>query len=868
MTVLRGTGIEFESHFPFAAISELLGPLRDRMDELVAAQQDAVRALLGEAGRPGIDAFALAGGTLALLTSTAAARPVLVLIDDAQWLDEASAAVLSFVCRRLGRDAVAVLVSSRETGGIPGSWPVIRVHGLDPDTARELLDETAPTPVVASVAAQLAEQTMGNPLALIELAEELTPAQLGGRAPLPDPLPLGARGVISFGQRLARLAPETREALVILAAAGPAPNSVVQAALGRAGLGVHDLEAAEAAGVLHMRESMPRFVHPLVRAAAFASVAPATRRLAHRRLAEVTTDVERRAWHLAEATLGPSEAVALALEAAAEVASTRGGAVTSAPLLARAAEVSPEGAARSRRLLRAGEALLLAGQNGLAASVVDQALAADLERSQRAEALVLQGRIAQWATDAIPSRALQASYDGLKALGDQRAVIIGLLLARSVSMLGHAGPPVAVTTELVDIVAPDSPMMLSARLGHAASSLIAGDPRPLDDLPDELLEGVVTSSATTELNVVWDFLAQLWNWSDRHDEALGLLRRQVDTATQLSALTFLPYALTVLADVEIKVGDLSRARAAADRAVDLGTAGGLPGLTAFADAMRARVAAIEGDVRTCEAAGRAALATLPLPVPSALDMYINGAWGLSALGQGKARNAVEHLERNVELRDRFGAVLPVLVGWEGDYVQALAATGRRELAADALAVLEAESEQTHSRWGRGVARRGRALLDPDRARDALREAIELQHDYPFERARSLLVLGEHLRKRGAARAGRAELESAAELFRGCGATPWAEQADAALRATGVHRQRHGEEPRLTPQELQVALAIVDGATNKEAAAGLFLSTKTIEYHLGKAFQKLGVSNRTQLARVLRTTATETERSSSAPRAPR
>jgi ATP/maltotriose-dependent transcriptional regulator MalT len=385
---------------------------------------------------------------------------------------------------------------------------------------------------------------------------------------------------------------------------------------------------------------------------------------------------------------------------------------------------------------------------------------------------------------------------------------------------------------------------------RAVTALISGDPGYVASLDEQLTAAPPPDGGDDDLLAT--NVAQLYHWTDRLDDALAVIERILFTADGLSALTLMPMPLTIMAEVQWKRGEFARARAAAERAIELCRECQASGIEGYASAVRARVAAAEGDEAGARANAEAAVAARVLTGQGVFDIYVNCALGLLELGMGRHRAALDHLDRNVELWAQTQAVLPTLVPWQADHVQVLLAVGEHARASAALEQLEDASERSHSRWGRSVALRCRAMLEPKRAAELCHEAIRLQGSFPFERARTLLVLGDHERRAQHVGLARRAFDSAAEIFSRCGARPWLERADSMLRSTGVRRSRLRTAPTpLTEQELQVALLIADGATNKQAAAALFLSTKTVEYHLGKAFRKLGVQNRTQLARHVR-----------------
>ncbi len=594
------------------------------------------------------------------------------------------------------------------------------------------------------------------------------------------------------------------------------------------------------------------FAHPLLRATAYAQAGPVEQRRAHAILAEALgDDVEQRAWHLAEAALGPSEDVAAALEQAAARAAERGGKAGAARAFTRAAALAPPGRARWDRLLVASHASYLAGRWDDAVTQLGEVLSAPLDRELRSRALVLQAQQATWGADfAQAAVTLRAGFEELVDLGDPNAIAVGLQLAGVLVNSGHLAEMRAATSRLLEVVLPDHPLLEAVKVYDAIACLFTGALWP-HDLGIERVALLSAQVAPEDLAFWAPTMALFFYWTERVDGSVALLERQLETIRSLSAASLLPFPLLLLSDAHLRRGDLVRAKAEVDQAISLCVDGQLVGLVGMVEAFRAVIAGVEGDDARCaahtSAADAVAMRTQQIPV----SMFANTGRGVLALSRGHPEAALKPFRANVELAHRAGLVLPTVARWQGDYVHALVATGQLGEARAALEELEDANARTGTRWGRGVALRGRALLEPASAEEQLREAMALQADEPYELGRSLLVLGEHLRRSGRMTEARDRLAEAVDVLQNSGARPWADRADAALRATGVHRARRsmaGES--LTERELQVALAVADGATNRQAASALFMSEKTVEYHLAKVFRKLGVHNRTQLARAI------------------
>ena len=387
-----------------------------------------------------------------------------------------------------------------------------------------------------------------------------------------------------------------------------------------------------------------------------------------------------------------------------------------------------------------------------------------------------------------------------------------------------------------------------ADVQHALVALIAGERHPVERLDDSAVEAVARGRPPRDAALVTRSVVALWDLTGRSGPALALVQHLVDVARASVDPSVLAVPLEMAGRLLLGRGEVASAQARLGEALgayDLSAPSTFPGTT---HAARALLAAQMGHRPACMSEAQRALDPSCTIERTWIEMHVNRALGLLALGEGRFDLAVDHLDKNRMLAAAARVVLPTAVRWEGDFLLALIGAGHRHQAWQALDELEDASERTRSTWGWSVSLRARALLEPARAEAAVRDAIALQADLPFEQACSRLVLGEHLRRSGRMRDARVELTTAARLFAACAALRWRDRAESGLRATGVRRAPRGADRReLTEQERQVALAVTGGATNREAAASLFLSEKTVEYHLGKVFRKLGVANRTQLA---------------------
>ncbi|MET0189415.1 MAG: AAA family ATPase [Pseudonocardia sediminis] len=851
--VLRALGVQGEADLPLAGLDELLRPLAADAGDLPPAQRAAVRTLL-DGGGGAADRYALGVATLGLLARAAEDRPLLVVLDDVHWLDDVSGAVLSFALRRLGADAVAVLLAGRTSPRRPldGPWPRLHVGGLDTEDAHALLG-SATAPAVRDV---LHTVTGGNPLALLELAQALTAEQLAGWAELPDPLPLSDRGTAAFGWRLTELPDRTRRALVVVAAAGPGSAGLIDPALRARGLAVSDLEPAERAGLLEIRSGQPRFPHPLVRAATFADASGPQRRAAHRALADagVGGDVQRHALHLAAGTVGASEDVAAALERAAEAAEHRGGPAAGAAARTWAARLSPDGPEIDGRRLAAAEACLLAGRRADAGALVEELITAGRERETRWRALALQASIALWSGEhRDPAPAMRGALEALAGPAPDLAALVSVQLGTVLTGLGLLSRSSEVTARarLLDITDPVIRYLVEHR--HAATAVWAGDTGAFADA-DRTFPYTRLAGAARERFPMHDvLLPQTLMLVERFAEAGSLIEADVAGARAGAAPHRLPLPLLHRAGLGYFTGDLLRVRADLDEVDDINRQVGPGGLSGYTWSLQARAASVAGDRAATVRHATEALAVGEQIGQQPVVLHARHALGLLELTHGRPADAVGHLDRCRDIALANGLGNPLAAPWQADHVEALHLAGRESEALAALDELDATAARTGSRWARGAAARCRALAGGvARDRDALYEAAARdQHDLPLERGRTLLAQGTALRRERRVREAREILTDAAGQLDRAGAPAWAARARSELRAAGVRSvTAPSTHPALTGQELRVCLAVADGATNREVAASLFVSPKTVEHHLGRAFGKLGVTNRAQLARLV------------------
>ncbi|MFD1932930.1 MULTISPECIES: ATP-binding protein [Nonomuraea] len=811
LRVLRATGTESEAGLAFAALHQLLRPVTAELDALPEPQRDAVAGALGLAAARSDDRFLVAAGVLSLLIEAAEPGGLLVVVDDFQWIDQASADALLFAARRLGSERIAMLLAVRGEARTPG-LPELPLRGLDQDSAVTLLAERAEP--AREVVARLVELTGGNPLALHETVELLTPAQLAGTAPLPEPLPVGA-GI--FGEQVRRLPEDTRHLLLVAALEGRGDLDVV---LKAADTAEPALRPAESAGLISV-DSAIRFRHPLVRSAVCAESSAMRRREVHRALAVQVADPDRRAWHRAAATVGQDEEVAAELGASAERAKARGGYADAATALVRAAELTPDRERRAVRLAAAATSAWLGGRPGQAESCLAEARSL----ADRPEFAQLRGRFELNSGDAAEALRILSSGDTLEMLADasEAASYVGDVEALvAIGRRAEAFPP----SFLRDAVAGIGAMLGGER-----------------DKGALLLRGAL--GRTGELHDAAQFLwaSAAASYLGEADVSVELVARAGRAARVSGMVGQLPVVLEFVATAERIEGRFAHSAAIAEEGLELAREAGYTNSVAAHLANLAAVAALQGREDDC---ARFANEALAIAIPHRVGLRASTArYALGLLDLGMGRHAAAH--------DRFTALAatghPTAV-WRStpDRVEAAVRCGELDAARAAFAAYERWSADARTQEARALLARCRALTGDDAAFD---EAMNL-HPEGFERARTALLYGERLRRLHRPGDARPHLRYAMETFERAGAGPWARRAGDELRAAGEARARPERDVlgALTPQELRIAKLVAAGASSKEVAAQLFLSPRTVEYHLYKIYPKLGVGSRTELALVV------------------
>jgi DNA-binding NarL/FixJ family response regulator len=861
---LRVRGVESEAALDHAGLLQLLTPVRHHLDGVPNPQRRALEAAVGWGPRAATDdRFLVAAGTLSLLATAAETAPVVVMVDDLHWLDPGSATAVLFAARRLVHDGVAVLLATRH-GSPPGTsldgLDHLTIDGLDIRDAAALLPPgTAPT-----VVSRLVEATHGNPLALIETAERLTPAQRRGAAALPDPLPTGGRLEAVYEPVLASLPAASRYAVLLAAASRDSAADPVVVSL-RAQH--HDPEVAlgdaERRGVLLREPGVVRFRHPLLRTAAWATATPAERRAAHAALAAALPDSRWRAriWHLAEAATAPNDALAAELEALADENRSRLGHAAASAALERAARLSDDPALAADRLAAAIEDAALSGDVDKARDLAEQLLNSDADHRARGRALASLGTL-EHSTGSVP-RAAQLLAEAAGHTDGRLRVRVLAELAIAYHRLGDYQALAAVGDELAAVADRDDPhQRFLSDWVRGATALVRGNhdvgrtlltqavdlyqahPALRDD-PRHLLPAVLSTG----------FL-------DLPPDRVRLFEDRLVHARTLGALAVLVPVLAMFAyGRSERLGDHTGAFADAGEAVELGTELGFVADVAPAVEMLAWQHAARGvhdDARTeLDRAARLVQQAGTAPVAAHLAL----ARAFCAHCRDDLDEVIAVLEPRLDFDEGRGAMGEVL-GVAPLLIEAYVALGRTNDAAR-LADRFAAIPEPDGRTQALIARCRALTADDDTSAVAAFRAALAAHtsasDAPFELARTELLFGARLRRIGQRVAARDHLRRARDRFIAMDLTLWVQRATAELAATGETarpRRRTSEEP-LTSQETRVAILVGQGLTNREVAAALFVSPKTVEYHLSNVYRKRGLRSRSELARAMATNPTTT-----------
>jgi DNA-binding CsgD family transcriptional regulator len=851
-------GVETEVELPYAALHRALAPYLQLVEALPVPQRDALQIIFGQKIGAAPDPFLVGLATLTLIADAAAASALVWITDDAHWIDRSSLRTLAFVARRLLAEGVVMLFCVRDGFELPelAGLPTLQLGGLEPAEALALV-HTTEAEIEASVARRVISESEGNPLALVEFSRGLAPSELAGDRSLPEPLALTGRLESLFSQRIHEL-PAAAQSFLLVAAAEPAGDAeLLRDATDRLGVSASEIRPADLAAFLVLQPEL-RFRHPLIRSAVYSSVSVARRREAHAALAQVFAserDGDRRAWHLAGAATGPNERVADELERVAQTARARGGYAAEARFLSWSAELSPDGECGAARALASVEASLAAGETQRALSSLN--LLAPFARSDlRARAVSAQGKTVFAMARFEEARVLLIEAAEALVDADPEAVRSAWLnaLYAAVTACGPADLSAFMTTARQASAAQtgrpggDS---LTARLLAGFMALVNGDFFDATCLLGQALalpaqEGFDTSMSGLEPWLTLYASAEILDLSRGREP----LHRMVMRDRAAGALPSLGNALASLMNLEARSGHLGRADQLAAETAEVHRAFNAdPRILDFMTHFQVAVRADDPDARSRINGLRDVTAAAGF---GAAELGCLTSLTILYIGRGEYPAALQAGQIAECSRTPLSSLLSL-----PDLVEAAARSDELDYGSQMLSQLQTRVEAAPTPWGRGLlARSGALLADGDHAEVLYRDAIVNLRDaaMPLDEARAHLLYGEWLRRGRRPTDAAAELRSAHDLFADMGACAFARRAAIELNAAGSRPRRRVPETRddLTTQERQVAEAATGGSTNREIAAGMFLSEATIAYHLRKVFQKLDITSRRQLSSVLST----------------
>jgi RNA polymerase sigma factor (sigma-70 family) len=852
--VARAVGVESDMELAFAALQQMCSPFLELMDRLPPPQRGALKVAFGLSAGRAPDSFLVGLAALGLLAEAAEARPLLCVVDDAQWLDSASARALAFAARRLGAERIAVIFATRELGDALAGLPKLQVEPLGRRDSRALLESVLPAPMDDRVLERIVAETRGNPLALLELARAWSPAQLAGGFGFPAATPLSTSIEEGYARQLARLPDDARRLLLVAAADPVGDPALLWRAAERLGIPKAAAQTAEADGLVVLS---PRVVfrHPLVRSAVYGAAGLKEQRRVHQALADATdpdVDPDRRAWHRAQAAAAPDEAVAAELEHSATRAQARGGFAAAAAFLERAFVLTPEPSRRAQRALAAARTTFQAGALDDALGLLEIAESGPVDDLGRAHLHLLRAQI---------------EFTSRRGSGAPR------LLLEAARRLERLDVDLARETYLEAL----SAAMFAGRLATAGAGVVdvaraaMAAPQPLNAprTSDLLLDGLATlftegfgpavpalrralrafgpeMSTAEQLRWLWlATVSAVLLWDDARWEELSA--QHVELARTTGALGELPLALNQRAYVHLFAGELTSATSLVEQ-IQAATDATGSNLAPYAAVGLAALRGREAGAGSLIAGSRADLTSRGEGIGiSVLD------WAEAVLynGLGRYEDARAAALRGSEYPNE----LVSSNWWMVELIEATVRAGTPELAAETHRRLMEMTQASGTDWALGLAARSRALLsDGPVAEDLYQEALArlTSTRVSSDLARAHLLYGEWLRRERRRLDAREQLRTAHELFRASGMEAFAERARVELQATGEHARRRTVDTldQLTPQETEIARLAAQGETNREIAARLFISASTVEYHLRKAFRKLDIKSRTQLAQFL------------------
>jgi DNA-binding CsgD family transcriptional regulator len=841
--MLRTTGVESESELTYAGLHGLLHPVLHRLGELPEPQAEALAWAFGLRTRGAGDRFLVSLGALGVLSAAATDTGLLCVVDDAQWLDGASADAILFAARRLEADGVVFILAARDDDAadpVGAGLPELRLEGLAPDVAGDLVSRT----VDPRVRDQLVASTGGNPLALLEVPRILTPEQLAGTEPLPHPLPVGEQVSRAFLHSMRTLSDDAHAMVLLVATDDTQDRRTIDDAADLLGIDRSALDELEAAQLVVIRDVRVAMRHPLARSAVYGAAGERARQRTHGALASVLTG-ERSTWHRAAVADASDTDIAHDLEAVAVAARGRTAHATAAAAFERAALLTPDPATRGRRLAAAAASSWEGGRTDRVRPLLEQALPL-LEPTERAGLGLIRGDLAL--ERGRPADAFELFVTAAGDLADRDPAFALRMLARAAEATWWLGAA-PMSTRLQEVArglasAGDSAAELIAHLVRGSANMFTRDfAAGAADLREVLH---LAERVGAEVGMTAGYAAV---WLGAPFEGRAWFTRVVSRLRAESNLRELPFALSQLAAMDVWLGDLSDGAAHVHEALQLARATGQDRSTGHASVTLATLHALRGDETAARASAHDAVVS---PIGGSALQTARASWAIGRLelALGRPDLAVAHLNAVATPGDGSSHPLVALLS-TADLVEAEVRLDHIDQARSAYAQYEPWAHATAAPWALSMGARMRALLagDDAEAEASFQEALRLGEGLPFDQARNRLLHGEALRRLRRRTQARTELRSAHAAFEAIGARPWAERARVELRAAGEIAAQAATRSvdTLTPQELEISRLAAQGSTNRDIATRLFLSVRTIEYHLHKVFTKLGITSRHALA---------------------